>query len=278
MSAPKAFVVGHPVGHSRSPLIHGFWLQRHGIAGAYERVEVAPADFATFLRDFPARGYRGGNVTLPHKEAAFALADEVTDRARRVGAVNTIWIDDGRVCGDNTDGFGFVANLDQELGPAWSVQTVLLLGAGGAARGVAAGLLDRGVERILIANRTLAKAESLAALDPRRIEALGWDEITDRLPAIDLLVNTTSLGMAGEPPLDLDLDPLPQHAVVTDVVYVPLETSLLAKARARGVRTVGGLGMLLHQAVPGFERWFGVTPEVTPELRTLIEADVEGRR
>jgi shikimate dehydrogenase len=172
---------------------------------------------------------------------------------------------------------GFIANLDQELG-RWGARTALVLGAGGAARGVVAGLLERGVENIVLANRTDGKARELAAFEPARIEPIAWREIPARLVEADLLVNTTSLGMAGEPPLAVDLAPLPGHATVTDIVYVPLETPLLARARARGLRVVDGLGMLLHQAVPGFARWFGVTPKVTPELRALIEADIEGRR
>jgi shikimate dehydrogenase len=274
----RAFVVGHPIEHSRSPLIHGYWLREHGLDGSYQRLDVAPADFEVFLREFAARGFRGGNVTIPHKEAAFRLADTVTDRARRAAAVNTLWIEDGRIQGDNTDVFGFVANLDQQLGSSWQCRTVLVLGGGGAARGVLAGLLERATDRILVANRTAEKAEDVAALDRGRIQPIAWPEISDRLSTVDLLVNTTSLGMKGQPGLDINLSRLPPHAVVTDVVYVPLETPLLAAARSRGLRTVDGLGMLLHQAIPGFARWFGVIPEVTPELRALIEADLEARR
>lgn len=279
MTPPKAFVVGHPIKHSRSPLIHGYWLREHGLNGSYERVEVLPADFADFLRSFQGKGFRGGNVTIPHKQAAFQLADALTDRARRLQAVNTLWVEDGRIHGDNTDVIGFIASLDQALGSGWdrAVRTALVLGAGGAARAVIAGLLDRGLDRVMIANRTLERAQGLAASDRNRIEALAWSEIAAALPGADLLVNTTSLGMTGQPPLDLDLAGLPDHAVVADIVYVPLETPLLAVARARGLRVVDGLGMLLHQAVPGFARWFGVTPAVTPALRAVIVADIEKR-
>jgi shikimate dehydrogenase len=278
-TAPKAFVVGHPIKHSRSPLIHSYWLCEHGLKGSYERVDVAPADFASFLRGFQGEGFRGGNVTIPHKQAAFQHADALTGRAERLQAVNTLWIEDGRIHGDNTDELGFTASLDQELGCDWdqAARTALVLGAGGAARAVIAGLLDRGLERVIVANRTLERAKELTAFDPRRIEAAAWDKLTQALPEADLLVNTTSLGMDGQPPLILDLIALPDHAVVADIVYVPLETPLLAAARARGLRVVDGLGMLLHQAVPGFARWFGVTPEVTPALRAVIVADIERR-
>jgi shikimate dehydrogenase len=275
----KAFVVGHPIRHSRSPLIHGHWLQAHGLAGAYERLDVAPADLPAFLRDFPERGYVGGNVTVPHKEAAFRAVAVATERARRLGAVNTLWIEDGRLHGDNTDGEGFTASLDEAAGPGWAdgARAALVIGAGGAARAVAGGLVDRGVPRILVANRTPARAAEVAALDPVRIVAVPWEERERGLPEVDLVVNTTSLGMAGQPPLPLDLAGLPGTAVVADIVYVPLETPLLAAARARELRAVDGLGMLLHQAAPGFERWFGLRPAVTPGLRALVVADIEGR-
>jgi len=276
MPIPKAFVVGHPIKHSRSPLIHGHWLREHGLEGSYEPVDVAPEDFASFFRSFAERGFRGGNVTIPHKEAAFRLADATTERARRLEAANTLWLEDGRIHADNTDVIGFVANLDQELG-AWSARTALVLGAGGAARGVVAALLDR-VERIVVANRTDGKARELAGFAPGRIDPIAWGEIPARLAEADLLVNTTALGMSGQPPLALELSPLPSHAIVTDIVYVPLETPLLAQAKARALRAVDGLGMLLHQAVPGFGRWFGVTPKVTPALRALIEADIVSGR
>jgi shikimate dehydrogenase len=271
----KAFVVGHPIKHSRSPLIHGYWLREHGLAGTYERIDAAPKDFESFFRGFGAQGFSGGNVTIPHKEAAFRLADATTERAQRLEAANTLWIENGRVHADNTDVIGFIANLDQELG-SWSARTALILGAGGAARGVVAGLLERGIERIVVANRTDGKARELATLEPARIAPIAWSEIPARFAEADLLVNTTSLGMTGQPALEIDLSPLPSDAIVTDIVYVPLETPLLAQAKARGLRTVDGLGMLLHQAVPGFARWFGVMPSVTPELRALIEADIRG--
>jgi shikimate dehydrogenase len=282
--ATKAFVVGHPITHSRSPLIHGTWLKTYGLPGSYERLPVAPEDFPLFLRSFADRGYAGGNVTIPHKEAAFAGVDRRTERAERLRAVNTVWIEDGVLWGDNTDVTGFMAHLDASLGPDWDgdIGTALVIGAGGAARAVVAGLLDRAFERVLIANRTLDRArevaEAFTGAEGPRVVPLAWEAVDGALDDVELLVNTSSLGMAGQPPLALDLAPLPHWAAVADIVYVPLETPLLAQARARGLRAVDGLGMLLHQAVPGFARWFGVTPEVTPELRALLVADIEGHR
>jgi shikimate dehydrogenase len=280
----KAFVVGHPIKHSRSPLIHGYWLKQYGLDGSYERIEVAPVNFGDFLKSFPTRGFAGGNVTIPHKEMAFLGVDRRTEQAERVGAVNTLWIEDGVLWGDNTDVTGFMAHLDASLGTGWEqdVETVLVLGAGGAARAVVAGLQNRPCKRIFVANRTLSKAEDLVR-DLRRgspvgLETSAWEALGRVIPHAQLIVNTTSLGMAGQPPLTLDLSRAPRNAAVADIVYVPLETPLLAAAAAHNLRTVDGLGMLLHQAVPGFRRWFGVTPEVTPELRTLILADIEAQR
>jgi shikimate dehydrogenase len=277
----KAFVVGHPIAHSRSPLIHGHWLAEHGIEGSYERVDVAPDAFPEFLRTLRARGFTGGNVTIPHKEAAFALVDVLTPRAKAIGAVNTVSFDaQGRLVGDNTDAPGFIAHLDGSLGADWverSGGTALVLGAGGAARAIVVGLFERGLTRIRVANRTRARAEALVALDPERVAACDWADLPAALPGTGLLVNTTSLGMVGHGALDLDLTPLPATACVADIVYVPLETPLLAAARARGLPAVDGLGMLLHQAVPGFERWFGVRPAVTPALRERLVADLQGR-
>ncbi|WP_438345263.1 shikimate dehydrogenase [Methylorubrum populi] len=275
----RAFVVGHPIRHSRSPLIHGHWLAEHGLAGTYERLDVAPDDFAAFFRALPASGFAGGNVTIPHKEAAFRLADSLTERAKKIGAVNTLIVEGGRVRGDNTDAPGFIAHLDQSLGEGWPERTggtALVLGAGGAARAIVVGLVERGM-RVRVANRSPERARALAELDPGHVEALAWEAVPEALSETGLLVNTTSLGMAGHPPLALDLAPLPERAAVADIVYVPLETPLLAAARARGLAAVDGLGMLLHQAVPGFFAWFGLRPEVTPELREKIVADLVAR-
>jgi shikimate dehydrogenase len=235
----KAFVVGHPIKHSRSPLIHGYWLKTHGIAGSYERIDVEPVNFGNFLQNFHELGFAGGNVTIPHKEAAFAGVARRTERAERLKAVNTLWIENGALWGDNTDVLGFMANLDQSLGTGWeqAVDTALVLGAGGAARGIVAGLQDRPLKRIVVANRTVSKAEELVRdlerYSAMTLEALAWDELDRALAGSQLIVNTTSLGMAGQPPLLLDLAKAPGNAIVSDIVYVPLKTPLLAAAEAR---------------------------------------------
>lgn len=271
----KACIIGHPVKHSRSPLIHGYWLRQLGIDGAYERADVAPRELADFLRALPERGYAGANVTVPHKERAFALADELTERARAIGSVNTVWFEDGKLCADSTDGAGFLAHLD-ESAPGWADGKghAVLLGAGGGARGVAHALASRGVGRIVIVNRDLDRAERLAA-EMSGATALSWRDLPIALAGASLLINATARGMNGQEPLDIPLAGLSDDAVVDDIVYVPLETTLLSAARARGLRAVDGLGMLLHQAAPGFARWFGQTPAVTQELRALIVADIE---
>jgi len=272
---PHACVIGWPVAHSRSPLIHGYWLDTYGLSGVYDKKAVPPEDFPEFLERFGESGYVGANVTVPHKELAYELVDRREPSAESVKAVNTIWLDDGQVVGDNTDVYGFLANLDADA-PGWDAGSrAAVLGAGGAARAVLKGLIDRGFSEIRLANRTFAKAQDLADTFGANIRAVAWEEREAMLDGCALLVNTTSLGMEGSPALDIDLAALPRHAVVTDIVYVPLQTPLLAAAVSRGLRTVDGLGMLLHQAVPGFKRWFGVRPEVTPELRAHIVADIE---
>lgn len=269
-----ACVVGWPVKHSRSPLIHKYWLERHGIAGDYRREAVAPEDFAAFVRSLAGRGYVGANVTLPHKEAALRVS-EPDAGARAVGAANTLWLDGGRVRSTNTDVEGFLDNLDASA-PGWdrSLGTAVVLGAGGAARAVLFGLLERGVGRIFLLNRTIAKAEELRKVFGERVHPRPWNFLPEALAASTLLVNTTSLGMAGQPALAIDLSPLPSRAVVCDAVYVPLRTELLAQAARRGLTAADGLGMLLHQAVRAFSLFFGVTPEVTPELRALLERNI----
>lgn len=273
-AAPRAFVLGWPIAQSRSPLIHGFWLAEHGLAGSYERLAVPPEEIESFLRALPGGDWIGGNVTVPHKEVAYRIASERDPVAEATGAVNTLWIDGGKLCGANTDAPGFLANLD-DRSEGWDARPgdAVVLGAGGAASAVAWGLQARGF-RVRLVNRTLARAEALAARLGGETRAHGWDDVSRLLADARLLVNTTSLGMTGKDDMTIDLAPLPGDALVTDIVYVPLETPLLAAARARGLATVDGLGMLLHQAVPGFERWFGVRPTVTPALRRLILADL----
>jgi shikimate dehydrogenase len=279
----KAFIAGHPVAHSRSPLIHGFWLEELGLPGTYERVDIAPSDFVGFLETFREKGFVGGNVTIPHKEAAYAEVQRRTPRAERLRAVNTLWVEDGVLWGDNTDVLGFMAHLDHCLGQGWerTLDTALVVGAGGAARAVVAGLLDRPIRSLAILNRTPGRAEDLVrdlgfASDPR-VCVHPFDGIDAILPDTRLLVNTTALGMKGQPPFSIDLARAPMDAAVADIVYVPQVTPLLAAARMRGLRTVDGLGMLLHQAAPGFSRWFGAVPTVTPALRDLVAADIDDR-
>jgi shikimate dehydrogenase len=275
MAEKKAFVTGHPIAHSRSPKIHGHWLAKYGIDGSYRAIDVAPADFAAFLASLGEKGFRGGNVTIPHKEAAFAGVARRDHAADEIGAVNTLWLEDGVLWGGNTDGHGFAANLD-DYAPGWAANgPAVVLGAGGASRAVIHALKERGVSDIRIVNRTLARARELRDRFGAGVSAHGADAVAGLLGDAGLLVNTTALGMHGNEGLSADPIGLPDHAVVTDIVYVPLETPLLAAARARGLKTVDGLGMLLHQAVPGFERWFGKRPEVTPELRRMIVADIE---
>jgi shikimate dehydrogenase len=275
----RACVIGWPVEHSRSPLIHRYWLKQYGIDGAYEKEAVEPKDLPEFLRSLEARGYVGANVTLPHKEEALRLAAIADEAARMIGAANTLWLDAaGRLNAGNTDAYGFITNLNAEA-PGWNDARLpaAVLGAGGAARAVLHGLLAEGAARILLTNRTRGRAEELASAFGPAVTVVDWRERTRALSGCGLLVNATSLGMTGKNPLDLDLASLPAQAVVADLVYSPLETGLLAAARARGNRTVDGLGMLLHQAVPGFERWFGVRPAVTPELRAHVAASLGAR-
>jgi len=269
-----AGVLGWPVGHSKSPRLHGYWLERHGIDGAYMPLPVAPVDFADAVRALARLHFRGANVTVPHKEAALTVCDEADDHAHRLGAVNTLVFANGRIQGSNTDGVGFLNNLRQGA-PDWRPEAgpAVVLGAGGAARAVVVALLDAGAPEIRLVNRTRAKAEAIASHLGGPIRVADWGDWARALTGAGLLVNTTSLGMTGQPPLAIDLGPLPDAAVVNDIVYQPLETPLLAQAARRGNPVVDGLGMLLHQAVPGFEAWFGVRPEVTDELRRFVLQD-----
>ncbi|MES0074871.1 shikimate dehydrogenase [Mesorhizobium sp. M0058] len=272
MVEKKAFVTGHPIAHSRSPKIHGYWLNTYGIDGSYRAIDVAPADFPEFLSSLEANGYQGGNVTIPHKEAAFAQVERRDEAAEMIGAVNMLWLDDGVLWGGNSDWIGFAGNLDEHA-PGWERNApAVVLGAGGASRAVIHALKSRGIKDIRIVNRTLARAQELADRFGAGVSAHG--AVGDLLGDAGLLINTTALGMHGDATLAADPAGLPAHAIVADIVYVPLETPLLAAARARNLKTVDGLGMLLHQAVPGFERWFGKMPQVTAELRQMIVADI----
>ena len=268
-SARLAGVIGWPVAHSRSPRIHGTWLNRHGLDGAYVPLAVAPENFAEAVRGLAKAGFAGANVTLPHKEAAFAVCDVVEEFARRAGAVNTLVFTPQGIEGRNTDGYGFVANL-RAHGVVPSVGPALILGAGGAARAIAAALVDEGAQ-VVICNRSMERALSVAGAVPG-VKVLQWKKREDAVQRASLLVNTTSLGMVGNPPLEMSLENAPPWLAVADIVYAPLKTPLLAEATARGLRTVEGLGMLLHQAVPGFAAWFGVTPQVDEELYRIAAA------
>lgn len=266
-------VVGWPAGHSRSPLIHQYWMKKHGIDAEYRKEAIPPEQFPDFITHLRERGYIGCNVTVPHKQAAMELT-AADDRAKAVGAANTLWFDGDKLRSTNTDVEGFLANLDQ-MTPGWDrgLESAVVLGAGGGARAIVYALIQREVQRIHIVNRSPERAEALRVRFGSRVKVAQWGEMTGLLGGAGLLVNTTSLGMVGQPQIDINLR-CPMSMVVADLVYVPLETKLLAAARDKGLRVADGLGMLLHQAVRGFELWFGVKPEVTPDLRKLIEEDL----
>ena len=274
MTAPAACIVGWPVEHSRSPLIHNYWLKTYGITGEYRREAVEPDRFGAFIQSLALHGYAGANVTVPHKEAALTLSLP-DDRARAVGAANTLWFDGG-LRSTNTDVEGFLNNLDA-CAAGWdrTLNKTVVLGAGGASRAVVYGLLSRGAQSVIIVNRTPSRADALRARFGDRVRVARFDELNDQLGGAALFVNTTTLGMAGQPDLAADLGRLPSHAIVADLVYAPMRTPLIAAAKARGLRIADGVGMLLHQAVGGFALWFGKKPEVTPQLRALIEADLD---
>jgi len=274
----RACVIGWPIEHSRSPLIHGHWLKVYGIAGSYAKVAVRPEETAAFLRSMREQGFAGCNVTLPHKETAFAVADDKSPAACAMGAANTLWFAGGRLMADNTDSIAFIEHLRASV-PRLSLRNnlVALLGAGGAARALVYAFLEAGAAEVRVFNRTRERAEAVARHFGAAVKVHDWDRRVDGSREVTLLVNATSLGMKGAGKLDMDVSRLDERCVVADIVYVPLVTPLLATAAARGLVTVDGLGMFLHQAVPGFEKWFGVRPEVTDELRALVVADIEGR-
>jgi shikimate dehydrogenase len=273
----KACIIGWPVAHSRSPLIHGYWLRKYAISGSYDRQPVRPGEVSQFLASMPALGLAGCNVTLPHKEAAFAAAARQHPGARAVGAANTLWYEDGALACDNTDGAGFMSHLAASApGFKQGCAVASILGAGGAARAIVHAFLSVGVQQVRLFNRTRERADEVAAFFGPRVKAYDWTRAMDCSTDAGILVNATTLGMAGGGGrLEIDLAVLNASCVVADLVYVPLVTPLLAAAKARGLTIVDGLGMLLHQAVPGFEKWFGVRPQVTSELRDLLVADLE---
>ena len=273
----RACIMGHRVAQSRSPMLHGYWLRVLKVEGAYERADVPPEEFPAFFRDLPGHGFVGGNITKPHKEAAFRLVDRREGAAEAIGAVNTVWFENGALVGGNTDYLGYLAHADDSAS-GWDAAggRAVVLGAGGAARAVVYGLRERGLD-IAVINRTRARAEELAKAFGPQVRVHDLAELPRLMRDAALLTNTSALGALGQPPLEIDLAPLNDDAVVYDINYVPLETELLKAADARGLRTVDGLGMLLHQAVPAFAKWFEIVPKVTPELRALLEADIRAK-
>lgn len=266
----RAGVIGDPVKHSRSPVIHRYWLETYKIAGRYDAIHVPAGQAPAFIAGLAQAGLAGCNVTVPHKEDVFRSLNDVTETARRIGAVNTVWLEAGRPHGDNTDGYGFLANLDQRA-PGWNKGgKATVIGAGGAARAVVDALLQRGFDRVALVNRTVSRAEELAAHFGARVGASGFDAMSRELEGASVVVNTTTLGMEGTADHVFDFSMVPDDCLATDIVYTPLVTPFLSAARKRGLATVDGLGMLLHQAVPGFERWFGPRPQVTDDLRNLV--------
>jgi shikimate dehydrogenase len=271
---PLAGVIGDPVGHSLSPKLHGHWLKRYGLPGHYIPMRIAQGDLRDVLRTLPKMGFAGVNVTIPHKEHVLSIADSVSDRAVLIGAANTLtFTAQGRIQADNTDGVGFLASIRQSI-PGWTAARgpALVLGSGGAAKAIVWALLDDGALEIFVANRTRSRADGLRDQFGARVTPIDWTAIPETVPKVDLIVNTTSLGMAGQPPLSVDLTGVQPATVVTDIVYVPLQTELLRLAEMHGCQSVDGLGMLLHQAVPGFERWFSYTPMVDDDLRRAVLA------
>lgn len=271
----KAFVTGWPIKHSKSPLLHGFWLEQYGINGSYEAIAVSESDFPLFIKSLKSGNFSGGNITIPHKETAFNLINNKDEAAISIGAVNTVWLEQGKIFASNTDAYGFAANLD-DYAPQWRFgKTAIVLGAGGASRAVIYAILNAGYERLIITNRTHSRAQNLSEHFGDKCEAQEWHQLDQSMPAADLIVNTTSLGMVSHDD-NLSEISLPEFTnvksdlIVTDIVYTPLETPFLKTAKQVNLKTVDGLGMLLHQAVPGFEKWFGVKPEVTEELRAYI--------
>jgi shikimate dehydrogenase len=283
-----AFITGWPVTHSRSPIIHNHWIEKYELQGVYEKQGFDETQIKDFFKGLANSKFQGGNVTIPYKELAFEMADVLDDTAKKLGAVNTLWVENGKLHGSNTDGYGFFANLDEQLGStikgdaqkfmgdSFRGKTAVILGAGGASRPIIQGFLDRGFKKIKVVNRTLSRAEDLVEKFGDKLSAHSWDVVDELLQDADILVNTTSLGMEGksDEALPLDVTQLPNKAIVYDIIYTPLYTPLLKAAEKASLTVITGLGMLLHQAVPGFERWFGVRPKVTDELLQLVLKDL----
>lgn len=281
MAKKAAFVCGHPIKHSRSPMLHGYWLKKYKIDGNYGLQDITPQAFINFMKSLKEKNLVGGNVTIPHKEESYRLVDELDEVAKKIGAVNTVWFENNKLIGSNTDAHGFKANLDQHAA-GWDnkadSKTVIVFGAGGASRAVLYSLIERGFSKIYLVNRTIKKAHKLAEDFGKTVIPLEISAITDIMSEADIFINSTSLGMHKEDKYPFNIATLKKTALVTDLVYTPLETALLKDAKTAGLKTVDGLGMLLHQAVPGFEKWFGIKPEVTDELRQLIVNDLEGQQ
>ncbi len=270
----NAGVIGWPIKQSRSPLIHGHWLQNHKIDGSYEKIAVDPDDLQSFIKNLKANNLSGLNVTVPHKEMVFKYADHVTEEAKAIGAANTLWFENDKLIAGNTDAYGFITHLKQSA-PNWEInKPAFVLGAGGAARAILYALINEGVPEIKLTNRTMKRGTNLAAEFGPKIKVIEWEDKENHLENCGLLVNSTSLGMIGSTPLEINISTLPKTAICYDIVYAPLETQLLKDANSLVLGTVDGLGMLLHQAVPGFEKWFGVRPTVTDELRQIILNDL----
>lgn len=269
MSIVKAGVIGHPVSHSKSPVVHEYWIDKYNLSGTYEKIDITEEELSVGIQKLIDDGYAGFNVTVPHKQNIIPLCDEIDETAKLIGAVNTVKISDGKLYGFNTDAYGFIENLKSHDADIEG-KTAFVLGAGGASRAVVYGLLDAGAGKVLISNRTKEKCNEISMINPDKIQIIDWTDRNEALDGVDILVNTTSLGMAGQPSLGIDLSALPAAATVSDIVYAPLMTELLKSAQGNGNKIVTGIGMLLHQARPAFEKWFGVLPEVTEDLEALV--------
>ena len=270
----KAFVCGHPIKHSKSPAIHGYWLNQYGLDGSYERIDVTQENLGAFLSGLKQAGFVGGNATIPHKEAVFSYASQKDPAAKAIGAANTLWFEGDNLIAGNTDAYGFAANLDDQI-PQWrNASRAMIFGAGGASRAIIYALLEAGVDHVDLVNRTLKRAENLAEIFGPRVHPMNWETAAGAIQYADLFINSTSLGMEGQPDFPTILNQAQPDALAADIVYIPLETPFLRLAKKQGLKTSDGLGMLLHQAVPGFEKWFGIKPVVDDGLRRHVLAQI----